>query len=699
MNKNAQKSSLDYEICKKWAKTMPNMPHTELRELESLDLSTDIGISEYTNTQTKKEGFPVSVKKNADDKLTVYRYPNLCHTLTIGNSGSGKSQGWHLNQLFNEDGTKSLIIFDPKSELCTFSYNHIRKLYPYNRCIIINLMDPDHSMVHINPLMPMAQEWLSAALFKPAKRQKIWEQIVNEVRKFVDILFPVTIERDPSWENKSKQFIFAEIIAAFEDLTLTPEQEKSTGRKRTTPEEINLYNIRQIFHKFKWEKSYGSNNGFDDGGFFTSRDDNSLAKKTVQAIICDAASTRANDMGFVDQHLNLYADPKIEKISMFNDWDITELAKKPMAVYIIYDLSDVAVREFVNKYVAYAINKLLEYSHSLAKPLDVPVLIYADEFPTLKPCDVYPNLLATGRGSRIFMNLTVQSLSQLKARYPDEYESMVQNCDVTAFFGTNDYQTAKTFVAELGDTTVPDPVAFLQGKFTCMQVPVVTPDYLMHNMTQGEIFVKINHQNPIHGYFEYFYKTNEYNSTPKFDLNTVKHISKVSLRDCTYNAPWMHKVGKTDDDELDDIFDMLDEDETKADENVFELDADNNNWEEDNVLNDEEEKEEDDYLVLPLEERVRLKADKIIMKMSVPFKYKNEEEFENQCMDIIEEIVGLSPKQERVEAIEIAKIVLNKYRDRKADKNELKVLERVLHEFEIATNDEYNLLRKQIFED
>ncbi len=75
----------------------------------------------------------------------------------------------------------------------------------------------------------------------------------------------------------------------------------------------------------------------------------------------------------------------------------------------------------------------------------------------------------------------------------------------------------------------------------------------------------------------------------------------------------------------------------------------------------------------------------------------NQEEFENKCMDIIEVIVSIDVKQDRKGAIEVAKKMLAAAEKKTTNKNVLAIYERVVHEFEIATDEEYETLRKQIF--
>ena len=72
------------------------------------------------------------------------------------------------------------------------------------------------------------------------------------------------------------------------------------------------------------------------------------------------------------------------------------------------------------------------------------------------------------------------------------------------------------------------------------------------------------------------------------------------------------------------------------------------------------------------------------------------EEFENKCMDIIEQIVAMDIKQNRAGAIKVAEKMLEKAKAT-GKKKVIEIYERVVHEFKIASDEDYELLRKQIF--
>lgn len=73
------------------------------------------------------------------------------------------------------------------------------------------------------------------------------------------------------------------------------------------------------------------------------------------------------------------------------------------------------------------------------------------------------------------------------------------------------------------------------------------------------------------------------------------------------------------------------------------------------------------------------------------------EEFENKCMDVIEMIVGIDIRQDRQGAIKVAEKMLEKAKAKTTNKYLISIYERVIKEFKIATDAEYEMLRKQIF--
>lgn len=69
--------------------------------------------------------------------------------------------------------------------------------------------------------------------------------------------------------------------------------------------------------------------------------------------------------------------------------------------------------------------------------------------------DSYPRVLATCRSYNIGINIIVQNIQSIKARYRDEWESIVGNCDTLLFLGGGNEPASLEFMAKLlGKETV-----------------------------------------------------------------------------------------------------------------------------------------------------------------------------------------------------------------------------------------------------
>ena len=505
----------DWNLFCKIAGEEPYKEHTILQTPETLwDNPAYYSYVYGEEVPSDVKGRVICTSRDEEDRLIITKMRANTHQMVYGASGSCKTQGAVLGELANLDGRTSYIVFDTKAEVTPLVYSRAVKLYGKENVIVANFMQPEYSMVRLNPLAPIAREWLDAEKMKEEEKKKVRGKLITEVRKFIDCAFEVKTQKDPTWEETAKDFVYSLILGLLEDMTLTSAEEKSFKRKKTMPHQVNFATAAKIFNTFVWDRT-----SYNDNGFLSKRAPESLAYQCSKVVRDNAGNTRANYLGFVQKYLNPFTDPKIAEMCKDNNFDVIELGETPKVLFLIYDQSDIAVREWVNVVVAYSMQALLAHSHKNSSGLKVPVVAVIDEFPTLRPNSIYPTILETGRGCNIFLSLVVQSLVQLKSRYPDDYVSMVNNCALQTFLGTNDFETAREFSHRLGQTTVPDPQAFLHGRYASQTVNVVTCDKLMHRMNYGETFLCIDRQMPIHGNFCLHYKTVEYHKYPRVEIN------------------------------------------------------------------------------------------------------------------------------------------------------------------------------------
>lgn len=649
-----KRQMLDWELAESYVKELPGIEHTQLLTVEDLKGCSSLYVFPYGEKEGARDrpfGFPVASFRDGNGELWIAQTKYNHHTLTVASSGSGKTQGVVLNTAFNLDPRQSYVIADPKGEVTRATYSRLCELYGKKNVSVLNILDPKHTTEFWNPFTELAKSWLEAE--SKRNKKQLRDEIISDMKKLFEQLCPVESMKDPSWERTARSFIMGIVLGLMEDLTLSEAESRRTGRIRTTPEMIGFETIIKIYNSFHWE-SRGST--FDDGGFFTTRDKLSLACSYAYSVIHNADITRANYLGFVDLYLSRYSDPKILEISRYHTLEAEDFMKRSRVLFLVFDVSHEANRDYLNICVGQLITKLLTLSHQRSKSLEIPIHFVMDEFATLRPSSVYSNLLATGRGSNIFMHMIVQSRSQLKARYPYEYETMMDNCDLQIFLGGNDLETAVKFRDSLGKTSAPDPEAFLKGDFIVSRdVPVISLDYLLHRMERGEAFIKRNNGLPLHSRYELYYQTSEYTRYAPVEPDSFS--PPRGLKTAEYVLPKQEE----------------------ASANPFE--------------DEEKTPEPPETKGVPDCESLRL----IAPWTEVMFEYDREsrEKTEAFAMDRIEEIVGLCIKFTRQDAIKLTRLLkkMNRVEENKA------MFELMIREFSKASDEEYNLLKKAIFEE
>lgn len=92
----------------------------------------------------------------------------------------------------------------------------------------------------------------------------------------------------------------------------------------------------------------------------------------------------------------------------------------------------------------------IEYGGSLP----TPVTFLLDEFANIGKIPNFPEILSYARGLNVGIVPILQSFSQLKKMYKDEYESIIDNCDTTVFLGGQGLDNLKYFSERLGKATI-----------------------------------------------------------------------------------------------------------------------------------------------------------------------------------------------------------------------------------------------------
>lgn len=497
------------------------------------DLKNESGYTVYKSMGKHPLGMPVSAKRAENGELTITQRDGLCHALVAGSTGCGKSMRYLENCLFNLDGTTSVIVGDVKGELYRNTAAYLKGVYGADGVKYMDFIHPDRSEILFNPIADLARKYLEAELY-PDMKKYMRNEVFAELKKLFDKLFPVRTSKDVSWDEGARGFIYGITVGLFEDMLLTKEDEKKTGRRRILPEQINFEAISEVFYHFENRSSE-----FDDFGFFESREASSLTWRYVRGIMHDAPNTRACYLQLVESYLNGYSYPDVRNLTVCDNFDISALGDKPHVIFLTYDISDARMRGFVNQYVVKALDTLKNKSIDAGAPLAVPVQFFLDEFPTLAADDIYPTIFSIGRGLNIFITAIVQDYTQLETCYSDGVAQQIRNnCNLTFFLGTNDIVTARTVKEQIGKHVIPDPATYLQGDIKFIETYVVSEDELMHRIKAGDAYIAINNHMPVKGYFELYYDCPEYTKYPLTAQNGGRIID-FNDKKYHYDASWI----------------------------------------------------------------------------------------------------------------------------------------------------------------
>ena len=169
------------------------------------------------------------------------------------------------------------------------------------------------------------------------------------------------------------------------------------------------------------------------------------AGKTAKSILVSSAVRLAS-----------FTLPEIQRITASDDMELGKLGERKQAIFcIIPDSNDASLNFLVGMLYTQAFQELYYQADKVHHgALPVPVRLMFDEFANVALPDGYARLQATMRSRNIMSTIILQNISQLKALFKDEWESIVGNADSFIYLGGNEQSTHKYISELLGKETI-----------------------------------------------------------------------------------------------------------------------------------------------------------------------------------------------------------------------------------------------------
>ncbi len=442
-------------------------------------------------SEVSKDGVPVrAVLEGKRNELEVNVCPGA-HSLVIGATGSGKTTTFinPMIQIIAETSSgSSMIMTDPKGELFSL---HSGKLKEQGYDVKVLDLRDTYSSYRWNPLESiwnMYQDYVEAGkgikvhkdsvekypkltlLYSedlygseegmwyeyagtayPTReecandvsvaRQKIYDEMYEDLNDLVSVICPIESKDDPVWEKGARSIIMATLLAMLED--------SENPELNMTKDKYNFFNLNKIIAN--------SENEFAElKRYFQGRSNLSSAVTLSRQVLSAADSTLSSYMSIAFDKLSMFNDKGLCGLTAATDIDASGLAERPTALFLkIPDEKD--TRHALASVFILCMYKALIKQASAREDLSLPRNVYfiLDEFGNMPKIEKFDKMITVGRSRKIWFNMVVQSYAQLNAVYGDQVADIVKsNCGVKMFIGSNDIDTCKEFSELCGNVTI-----------------------------------------------------------------------------------------------------------------------------------------------------------------------------------------------------------------------------------------------------
>ena len=437
--------------------------------------------------ESKKDGIPLYAVYNQKKKELDINIASGMHSLIIGATGSGKTTTFvnpMVQILGHSAAGSSMICTDPKGELFQM---HSKMLSDKGyKCMVLDLRDP-YSSFRWNPLADFYdryQNYLQVGneIYKrrddvhesglvladnpeeyedvwyeyegkayairkkllsiiKVQRQKIYDEIYEDLNDLVSVICPIESQSDPVWEKGARSIIMAVCIAMLEDSEY-PELEM-------TRDKYCFYNVNKAI--------CNSENNYEAlKNYFAGRSKLSKAVGLSRQVLSAAENTLNSYMSIALDKLSMFNDEGLCSLTSATDIDPAMFANEPTAMFLkIPDEKD--TRHALAAVFILCIYKALIKVASFREDLSLPRNVYfiLDEFGNMPKIDKFDKMITVGRSRKIWFNMIVQSYTQLNNVYGDNVADIVKsNCGFKMFIGSNDIGTCEEFSKLCGNMTV-----------------------------------------------------------------------------------------------------------------------------------------------------------------------------------------------------------------------------------------------------
>nr|CAK98311.1 hypothetical trag transmembrane protein [Spiroplasma citri] len=456
------------------------------------DISEKINIKDnYKNT-----GFVFNCNKNKKDLL--FNLKNNIHSVIVGSTASGKTQGIALPTIYlngKSTAKPTMIITDPKGELYNLTSGFLAENSYKIKVIDFRNLEKENTW---NPLKLIYDDFIKMIMTNNKKEKMRWKiKYQDKISSLSHMLIDKNIE-DEFWNNSASIIIQGIILAILEDY----EDKISKNNLTTEIEEIlkkelffNKFNMAFVAAIASIKKVLVE--------WLNNRKNTSIAKITASQVLVDSKENRTLDaiLMTVAKSLEIFNNDFIRNLTSQNDINCNDFIEYSTVLYIIFSDEN----DNYYKLIAILISQIYQFltnkaSEIIEQKLEKPVYFILDEFANLTKINNIEKWVSISRSRNIFFQFILQDINQLKLNYGDTIAKIIlNNCGMHIFLHTNDLETIK-YYSELFGTKTIEQISINENKSNISVSKNLKSHPLMltselANLKQGQGIVKIARYN------------------------------------------------------------------------------------------------------------------------------------------------------------------------------------------------------------
>lgn len=369
-----------------------------------------------------RTGIPVALDTYVtvnNPKKKYYMSHNL-NEIVIGGSGAGKSFRKIKPDIMQMYG--SYVVTDPKGEL----YRDTAKFLMENgyKIRVLNLININLSNSY-NPFTYMIEE--------------------QDVLNVADLFMQNSAgegEKADFWTGAAQDMLVAIMVYLW----------KTDGELKTFGRVLRLVNSVQYDKSGKIDFKCELAQCFQTHKVEYPNDVVSVNWASIQGTpqetlgsICKTLSTR----------LRLWAVEDVDELTSVDEMNFDMVGKEKTAIFLIIPAARQTYKVIANIFYSQLFERLMLIANRDCNGR-LPMLVSCelDEFANIGKIPNFNETLAVVRSHNIRICIVLQGLSQIKALYEKTWESIIGNCSIFTFLGTNDMDSKEYVSKKLGKTTV-----------------------------------------------------------------------------------------------------------------------------------------------------------------------------------------------------------------------------------------------------